>query len=165
MGELERVGDQLACGVLGHPEGSGQVDGSELRHPRSTGTGEWDQAFVVQISLTPVRRGFVGRAGMQVRPGERHLQLFDCRSLSSASGGADTVDHLGRGEGRRCVHGETLGAGTDSFDGVFENMDNFLEHPGRDAAVCRRTTVWSRLSARFARCSTTGGCGERASYG
>ncbi len=156
----------------------------------------------------------------------RSASSSTARPVRSPPGGADTVDHLGGGENRCGVHEETLGATTDNFDGVFENVDNFLHRPGWGAVGCRRTAFglvcplaslaarppvvavagsayglvrlldhrwlrwavgvrplvssvrslrslldhrwlrsWSRLSARFARCSTTGGCGDHPSTG
>ncbi len=125
VGELEGVGDQLAGGVVADPERGGQVGGCELRDPRGTGAGERDQGLAVQVDLAPVRRGLLRGAGVQPCPHQRELELLDRGLLLGLPGGADTVDHLGGGEGRCGVHGETLGATTDSFDGVFEDVDNF----------------------------------------
>ena len=75
-GQLEGVGDQLPAGVLADPQCGGQVGGGELRDPRGTRTGQRDQALAVQVGLTPVRRCLLGRAGMQPRPHQRHLQLL-----------------------------------------------------------------------------------------
>ena len=109
VGKLEGVGDQLPSGVVGDPERCGEVDGGELRDPRCTRTGEWDQAFVVQVGLAPVGGGFVGRAGVQPRPLECQLELLDGCLLLGFAGGADTVDHLGGGEGGCRGHGSILG--------------------------------------------------------
>ena len=77
VGELEGVGDQLPAGVVGDPERGGEVDGCELRDPRCTGTGERDQAFVVQVGLTPVRGCLVGGAGVQPGPLQCQFDLLD----------------------------------------------------------------------------------------
>ena len=124
MVELEGVGDQLAAGVLADPERCGEVDGCELRDPGSTRTGQWDQAFAVQVGLAPMRRCLVGRAGMQPRPLQCQLELLDRRLLLKFAGGADTVDHLGGSEVGCRGHGAILGCWTDSFDNVFEIVGN-----------------------------------------
>ena len=98
MGELEGVGDQLASGVVADPERGGQVGWGELRHPRGTRTGERDQGLAVQVDLAPVRRGLLGRAGVQACPNQRELELLDRGALLGLPRGADTVDHLGGGE-------------------------------------------------------------------
>jgi len=43
------------------------------------------------------------------------------------AGGADTVDHLASGEGGCRVHTQILGAGTDSLEGLFENVEAKFE--------------------------------------
>ena len=98
VGELEGVGDQLAGGVVADREGGGQVGGGELRHPRGAGAGERGQGLAVQVDLAPVRRGLVGRAGVQVCPDQGELEFLDRCGLGRATSGADTVDHLGGGE-------------------------------------------------------------------
>ena len=44
-------------------------------------------------------------------------------------------------------------------------LASLAARPPVAAVRARRTAAWSRLSARFARCSTTGGCGRAAAYG
>ena len=125
-GQFEGVGDQLATGVVADPEGSGEVDRCELRDPWSTRTGQRDQAFAVQVGLTPVGRQLIGRAGVQPGPLKGHLQLFHGCRLGRAPSRPDTVDHLGGGEVGCRGHGPILGGFTDVLDAVFEDVDNFL---------------------------------------
>ncbi len=139
VGQLEGVGDQLPGGVVGDPERGGQVDGGELRDPRRTRSGERDQALVVQVGLAPVRGCLVGRAGVQPRPLQGQLELLDGCLLLGLAGGADTVDHLGGGEGGCRGHGSILGGRTDSFEKLFDTVDRDSKRvwpqPQRSSAV------------------------------
>jgi hypothetical protein len=67
------------------------------------------------------------------------------------AGGADTVDHLSSSEGRGGLHEETLAAATDSFDSVFENVDNpFEPHLNRHYRICSQATVIRRAAVASA---------------
>ena len=106
MGQLEGVGEQLPCSVVADPEGGSKVGGCELRDPRRTGAGERGQSLAVQVGLAPVGRSPLGRAGVQLCPDQRELELLDRGLLLGLPGCTGTLDHPGGGERRCGVHGE-----------------------------------------------------------
>jgi hypothetical protein len=61
--------------------------------------------------------GFLARAAF--RDARSRIGRPHCKE-----GGAGTVDHLRRGEGRCRVHAEMLGVGTDGFESQLENVEN-----------------------------------------
>ncbi len=124
VGELEGVGEQLLGGLQGDAQGGGEGGGCELIDQRCTGTGQGCTGGEEAVVVLPAGRVLVA-AGVQQRPLDGELELFDGAWCSLVRAVVDTVDHLGGGEGDGGVHEETLGVGTDSFDSVSEDVDNF----------------------------------------
>ncbi len=158
--QLQGVGQQVPGRVQADPQRGTEIGGRELPHQRRPHTGQRGDGLLEQAPLAPRRGQLVLRA--RVQPGPLHDQL-DLRHRSSLLGltrGTDTVDHHAttaldvRLGARGRFHASILRLRADIFDHVFENVDDFLDL-GLGCLAVGVSRACPRLSARFARCSTT----------
>ncbi len=135
VGQLQGVADQVPPRGQADPELGGQRRRRELGDLRGAGPGQGGVALVEQpVGISPGGRQVVGRAGVQVRPGDGQLELGHRGRVLGAAGFADTIEDLHRGQvgglsGGRCrggVHGSMLDLSTDRIDSVFESVCNFF---------------------------------------
>ena len=125
--ELEGVGEQLLGGFEGDAQGGGQRGWRELVHQWCTGSGQGCTSGEEAVVVLPAGRVLIV-AGVQQRPLDGEAELPTAASCSSLRASRTRSITSLEDEGDGGVHGETLGAGTDSFDSVSEDVDNF-SHP------------------------------------
>ncbi len=150
VGQLQGVADQVPPRGQADPELGGQRGRRELGDLRGAGPGQRGVALVEQpVGISPGGRQVVGRAGVQVRPGDGQLELFHLGLVSASACGADPVQHLHRGQagdlsGGRCrggVHASMIDLSTDRIDSVFESVCNFSRPPTPAARSLMATTA------------------------
>ncbi len=138
VGQLQGVADQVPPRGQADPELGGQSSRRELGDLRGAGPGQGGVALVEQpVGISPGGRQVVGRAGVQVRPGDGQLELLHLGLVSAIARGADPGQHLHRGQADHLRaggpgvgsggggHGSMLDLSTDRIDSVFESVCNF----------------------------------------